>query len=311
MKHSGKGFVPVMITPFHESGEIDFDGLSRLTERYLKAGVSGLFANCLSSEMFDLTATERQELVKHVVDVVDGAVPVVATGNFGITVQEQATFVKKIYDCGVDAVIAITNMLAAEDEPDAVFDERVFRLFESTENIPLGLYECPVPYKRTINAIQLKMFTDTGRLIYLKDTCLDIEMITKKLKATASCKQFGLYDAYMIHAIESLTAGSAGLSCIQGNYWPELIVWICDNYNNPDVASERIVIMDFLKENMDLVHDQYPASAKYYMQKRNLQVSTFTRQKPGGLTAEVVSKIDKLQERYLAMMNELNLNISI
>ncbi len=35
---------------------------------------------------------------------------------------------------------------------------------------------------------------------------------------------FGLYDAYMVHAIESLKAGSAGLSCIQGNFFPELIL---------------------------------------------------------------------------------------
>lgn len=171
MKSIKKGFVPVMITPFNSSGEIDFDGLTRLTERYLEAGVTGLFANCLSSEMYDLSETERLLLVKSVVKVTNGRVPVVATGTFGGPITEQADFVKKIYECGADAVIAITNMLATADETDTVFDERVFRLFQHTPGIPMGLYECPNPYKRTINAAQLKAFVDSGRLIYHKDTC--------------------------------------------------------------------------------------------------------------------------------------------
>jgi 4-hydroxy-tetrahydrodipicolinate synthase len=308
MKRTKKGFVPVMITPFLSSGEIDFDGLTRLTETYLRAGVSGLFANCLSSEMYELSDAERQQLVKHVVKVVNGVVPVVATGTFGGPVHDQAIFVKKIYDCGVDAVIAITSMLAAQNESDDVFNERVFNLFEKTADIPMGLYECPIPYKRIINASQLKSFTDTGRILYHKDTCLEIDQVTEKLKATAGCSKFGLYDAYIVNAIESLTAGSAGLSCIQGNYWPELIVWICDNYNNPGVEKERSVIMDFLNDNMQLMHNFYPATAKYCWQKRDLPISTTTRQKFGGLSAEVMKGIDKLHERYITLMDELNID---
>jgi 4-hydroxy-tetrahydrodipicolinate synthase len=311
MKGIKKGFIPVMITPFQSSGEIDFKGLTRLTERYLEAGVTGLFANCLSSEMFDLNKTERLLLVKHVVKVVNGRVPVVATGTFGGPIPEQANFVKEIYDCGVDAVIAITNMLANEEEADAVFDERVFQLFQLTSNIRMGLYECPSPYKRTINARQLKMFTDTGRLTYLKDTCLDIDKVKEKLNATKDCSGFGLYDAYMVHAIASLRAGAAGLSCIQGNYWPELITWICENYDNPDVATERHLIMDFLKANMQLMHDVYPATAKYYWQKRGMPVTTFTRQKVGELSAAVMLNIDRLHEEYTMLLNKLNLNIRI
>jgi 4-hydroxy-tetrahydrodipicolinate synthase len=311
MKNIKKGFVPVMITPFHNSGEIDFDGLTRLTERYLEAGVTGLFANCLSSEMFDLSETERLLLVKHVIKVVNGNVPVLATGNFGGSINEQAIFVKKIADLGVDAVIAITNLLATKDEPDSVFVERVFRLFQLTSNIPMGLYECPSPYKRTIDPTQLKAFTDSGRLTYLKDTCLDIEQVKQKLIATKDYSQFGLYDAYMVHAIESLTAGSAGLSCIQGNYWPELVVWICDNYNNPDLAIERTMIMNFLKKNMELMHDVYPAASKYYWQKRGMPITTFTRQKGGEFTATVARDIDKLHDEYNALLNELDLRIKI
>ena len=59
-----KGFIPVMLTPFLESGEIDYEGLKLLTELYMRAGSAGLFANCLSSEMYELTEDERLAITK-------------------------------------------------------------------------------------------------------------------------------------------------------------------------------------------------------------------------------------------------------
>ncbi len=91
-----QGFIPVMLTPFTENGEIDFEGLTQLTEFYLEAGAAGLFANCLSSEMFELTEEERLAITQHVVKVTDGRVPVVATGTFGGPIAQQANFVERI-----------------------------------------------------------------------------------------------------------------------------------------------------------------------------------------------------------------------
>ncbi|MEJ7681742.1 MAG: hypothetical protein WKG06_28630 [Segetibacter sp.] len=97
-----------------------------------------------------------------------------------------------------------------------------FDLLELTDNIPVGFYECPVPHKRPVSPGQLKLFIDTGRVTYLKDTCLDLSQVKAKVKAGYG-HNFGLYDAYMVNAVESLKAGAAGLSCIQGNYFPKLI----------------------------------------------------------------------------------------
>ncbi|RZK87947.1 MAG: dihydrodipicolinate synthase family protein, partial [Pedobacter sp.] len=237
MENAQKGFIPVMLTPFLSNGEIDYPALTQLTEIYLQAGSSGLFANCLSSEMFELTDKERIQAIKHVIKVADGSVPVVATGTFGGAIAKQADFVKEVSDLGVEAVIAITGLLADEQESDAVFNDRVYDLLNQTGKIPIGFYECPVPYKRVLKPEQLADFVSTGRVIYHKDTCLDLTQIKEKLRLTQD-NAFGLYDAYIVHAVESLKAGSSGLSCIQGNYFPELIVWLCDHYNDESLVEE-------------------------------------------------------------------------
>ena len=141
---------------------------------YLHAGVKGLFANCQSSEMFELSDDEKLQIVRHVMNITEGRVPVVAVGNFGKTIAGQADFINKIYDTGVQAAIIVTGLIALENEQSKIFEEKVFRLFELTGKIPLGFYECPEPYKRVLTAEQLKKFVATGRVIYHKDTSIRI-----------------------------------------------------------------------------------------------------------------------------------------
>lgn len=310
MKEVKKGFVPVMLLPFKDSGEIDYPGLRRLTEFYLEAGAKGLFANCLSSEMFALSPQERLAATRYIVETVDGRVPVIASGTFEGSVDRQADFVKAMYDTGVQAVIIITSMMAAADEPDTIFSERVFTLLNQTENIPLGFYECPMPYKRIISPALLKQFVSTGRIIYHKDTCLDIDLVRAKI-AVGHGYAFGLYDAYMAHAVASLTAGAAGLSCIQGNYFPELIVWLCDYYNVPAYQAEVQRLQHFLIEKMDIMHSAYPASAKYYLQKRGLAISTITRENNNTLTSEVRKGIDSFYAECIAFQEEVDIELVI
>lgn len=311
MNNTKKGFIPVMLTPFKDNGDIDFDGLTKLTELYIEAGAAGLFANCLSSEMFELSEMERFMVVKHVVKAANGAIPVVATGTFGGAIPQQADFVKKIYSAGVEAVIGITGLLAEENDSDEVFDANVDELLSLTGDIPMGFYECPVPYKRLISPAQLGRLVDTGRVTYHKDTCLDIEQVKAKIAATQG-HEFGLYDAYMAHAVESLKAGSAGLSCIQGNFFPELVVWLCDNYNNTDLQQEVDKVQKFFIDNMDPMHNVYPTIAKYYLQERGFDISTFTRRKDIGVFDSSIKKdINTLTNRYDILKDELEIKFSI
>jgi len=282
-----------MLTPFLDSGAVDYEGLRILTDYYIKAGSAGLFANCLSSEMYELTEEERLAITSQVVKQAEGIIPVVATGTLGGTIAEQAEFVKKIYATGVQAVIVITSLIAAEDESDEVFLERMEELMSLTPGIPLGFYECPVPYKRLISSEILAKLLPSKRLIYHKDTCLD-EMEVKRRIDVAEGYNFGLYDAYMVNATSSLQAGAAGLSCIQGNIFPELIVWICENFNSEERRAEAEKVQQFFIDSMDIVHSAYPTIAKYSLQKRGFPISTYTRREVGTLTDDLKAGMDKL-----------------
>lgn len=271
-----KKFVPVMITPFTPQAEIDFDMLRKLVDFYLAAGVKGLFANCLSSEMYSINEDERLALTRAVVEYVNGRVPVVATGSFGLTIEDKAEFTKKMYDTGVDSVVLITAHYAKQEEGDNVLLQRFEKMLSLTGDIPLGLYECPVPYKRLVTPETLKTLVSTGRMHYHKDTCCNVEQVKAKLEAIkGSNMQF--YDAHTPHGIASMSIGAAGLSAIAGNFYPEVLVWLCDHIDDPGKQKEVEWIQAELTRLDPLVHTAYPMSSKFFLQLRGLPIHTISR----------------------------------
>ena len=101
---------PTMITPFDEAGHIDYAMLESLTDWYIESGVAGLFAVCLSSEMYDLTDKERISIAKAVYNRAAGRVKVVATGTFGGSIETMAAFTREMSEY-CDAVVIVSGAI--------------------------------------------------------------------------------------------------------------------------------------------------------------------------------------------------------
>jgi 4-hydroxy-tetrahydrodipicolinate synthase len=54
-----------------------------------------------------------------------------------------------------------------------------------------------------------------------------------------------------------------------------------------------------------VMHDVYPIVAKYYLQKRGLNISTFTRRKVGNFSASNKHKIESLQNDYTYLQQQI------
>ncbi|MCX6215816.1 hypothetical protein [Spirosoma sp.] len=128
-----------------------------------------------------------------------------------------------------------------------------------------------------------------------------------KITASQNSADFALYDAYMVHAVDSMKAGSAGLSCIQGNYFPELIVWLCNHYN--DDSAEVDKVQQFFARNMEVMHDTYPASAKYILEKRGLGISQICRNSSEVRNTSDYDDLDTLLHQFNELAQEINLTM--
>jgi 4-hydroxy-tetrahydrodipicolinate synthase len=258
-EHLPAGLYPVMLTAFHDDGAIDWPGVDALTDWYIENGATGLFAVCLSSEMYDLSDYERLSLARRVVRRARGRAAVVATGTFGGPVAAQAASVRAMAETGVHAVVAIPSQLASADEGEAALEARLMQVVELAEDIPLGLYECPAPYHRLLSAELLGRLAATGRFLYHKDTCSAAGSILSKLEAIRGTP-LGFFNANTATALMSLQHGATGLSPIGANYYPGLYVRLMRIYAQEPLAAADLQRMLCVMEG--LASTRYPAAAK-------------------------------------------------
>jgi 4-hydroxy-tetrahydrodipicolinate synthase len=269
-----RGVWPVMLTPFREDRAIDWAGLDALVEWYLAAGVSGLFAVCLSSEMYELTPEERVRLAAHVVNRVAGRVPVVAAGAFGESIAVQAEAARRVAATGVAAVVLTVNQLAAAEESDTDWQTHAEAMLDACADIPLGLYECPVPYRRNLSPALLGWAARSGRVLFLKDTCCVLARIRAKLDAIRGTPM-GWYNAHCPSLLQSLRLGGHGYSGIAANLYPELFTRLCAEFADQPEEAERL--HRFLTLADLTIRQRYPVLAKRWLGMQGLPIGETCR----------------------------------
>ncbi len=303
-----KGLWPVVLTPFTDRNEVDVPALEQLTEFYIASGSAGLFANCLSSEMFQLTDEERIVVTKTVVDTAKGKVPVIATGSFGTDMAQSAKFIKKIYDTGVAAVVVSTSQPCDEMASDDTFKDQMETLIEKTDDIPLGLYECPVPYKRLITPALMKWLAQTNRFLFHKDTSCDIVEIKKKLEA-AKGTSLGFYNAHIPTGIDSVIAGASGLAPISANLYPELLSYLL-NALEKEGKSEKLEKLNLSLDLMDtIIHNNYPYTAKLFLIERGIKMNSYCRTPRARMTIQELKKVETIMNVFKNLSAELDIDI--
>jgi 4-hydroxy-tetrahydrodipicolinate synthase len=263
-----------MVTPFTDENTIDYDGMKAQTDWFVQQGVAGLFTVSMSSEMYYLSDEERLGLATAVVKAAAGRIGVVASGTFGGPLESQAEFVKRTYDTGVDAVVVIASQLADEEAGDSDWLRAAEMLMVLAEGVPLGIYECPRPYHRLLSPKQIGSLAATGRYLFHKDTCTDIEAIRAKVAATRDTP-FGFFNAQTATLLDSLKAGAEGYSGTAANFFPCLHAWLCAHHRDePETAA---ALQRFLSTVEPAVRTKYPNSAKLFESLYGVPIRTHSR----------------------------------
>lgn len=97
------------ITPFDSAGEVGLDLLTTHLETRLAHRPGGVFPACGTGELHAMSPTEAARVVRRTVEVVDGAVPVVAGAGGGIAIAKELAVAAE--DAGADAILLMPPYL--------------------------------------------------------------------------------------------------------------------------------------------------------------------------------------------------------
>ncbi|HVV84011.1 MAG TPA: 4-hydroxy-tetrahydrodipicolinate synthase [Kofleriaceae bacterium] len=133
-----EGAMTALVTPF-KHGAVDHDALTRLVEHQLAGGIDGLVAVGTTGESATLDVDEHIDVVRHVVRVAAGRVPVIA-GAGGNSTAEAIELSKRAADVGADALLHVTPYY---NRPGQEGMYRHFAAVAAATKLPVLLYNVP------------------------------------------------------------------------------------------------------------------------------------------------------------------------
>jgi len=249
-----------MVTPFKEDLQVDYEALPALLHWYEERGVAGVFAICQSSEIFYLSFEERLQILREIMNKRKPGTVVLASGHTAYDPATQIREAQAFIDEGIDAYVFISNRFASKEEDEDAFLRRIEHVARALPDLPLGIYECPYPYKRVLPPETIRRLGDIANFAFLKDTCCDLELIEAKLEA-AKATGLKIFNANAAQLLESLRLGCTGYSGVMANLHPQLYVKLCECWREDPALAGRLqafVGMASLAECQ-----MYPINAKY------------------------------------------------
>jgi 4-hydroxy-tetrahydrodipicolinate synthase len=265
------GAWPILLTPFHADGSIDYDGLEDVLSFYINHHVPGMLALGQASEVLTLEYNECFEIARRLARICTGQLRTVAVGNFGANHEAQIQSLTAMAAVGIDVPVVALSLLP---ESSCLADQLLFLAEKVDSSIPLGIYELPEPEHRILTADDVRRVAQSERYVFMKDTCRQIELFTAKVQA-AKGTPLKIFQANFQILLESLQAGCHGFCGHMAMIAPELIQQICDPTTAPEFRLK--CFYKLLEFQAVLRAHGFPASAKYILQRLGVKVEPLSR----------------------------------
>ena len=228
-KYKYYGMWPVAPTPFHENGEVDYEGMERVIDCMVDQKVEGICILANYSEQFLLSDDEREKLTKLCMKKIDGRVKTIVTVSHFATdiVRPRAELAKSL---GADIIMMMPPYHGAllKGNSDQIFDQ--FNEI-SKVGIPIMIQDAPLSGIELTVPLLTKMINEIEQL-----TCFKIESAHAASKIRALIKNCSSRLDAPFDGEESITLYAdleAGISgSMSSALLPEKIAPVIDHFWN-------------------------------------------------------------------------------
>jgi len=161
-----KGTGVAIVTPFHESGNIDFGSLEKIIEHVISNGVNYLVSLGTTGESAALSKDEKVAVLDFTIETVNKRIPIVA-GLGGNNTQEVINTIKATTFDGVDAILSVCPYY---NKPQQKGIYSHFKAIAGISPVPVILYNVPGRTACNITAeTTLRLANDFENIVGIKE----------------------------------------------------------------------------------------------------------------------------------------------
>lgn len=211
-----QGMGVALVTPFNEDKTIDFEALERLLEYNIDSGTDFLVVLGTTAETATLSLSERHEVVRFVVDKVDGEIPIIV-GMGGNNTQALIDEIASFDFDGVHSILSVTPYYT-KPEQEGLFQH--FKAISGTSPLPIVLYN--VPGRTGVNMTAdttIRIAKSCPNVIGIKEAHTDLEQVKNILAEAPS--NFSVLSGDDPMTLDLIAAGGQGVISVLGNAFPK------------------------------------------------------------------------------------------
>jgi 4-hydroxy-tetrahydrodipicolinate synthase len=252
-------FTPI-VTPFHADGSIDLRALGELVEWQIDSRIDGLVPCGSTGESATLSPEEHVSVIRHVVEVTAGRVPVIA-GTGSNSTREAVEFTRHARDLGADGALLISPYYNKPTQ-DGIFLH--YRKVAEDTGFPLIVYNVPGRTSSRIEPETLARLSRVANIVGLKDSGGDL---VKTSETIAQCEPgFVVLSGDDALTLPMLSIGARGVISTVANVAPQQTASILRAYLGGDLARARAVHYELLPLMQALFIETNPIPVKTALQ---------------------------------------------
>jgi 4-hydroxy-tetrahydrodipicolinate synthase len=197
-----------MVTPFHEDGSVDLDGVAKVADHLVSNGNAGLVVSGTTGESPTTTVEEDGQILAAVKDAVGDRASVVAgvgtnSTAHSVELAEQAAKV------GADAMLLVTPYYNKPSQPGLL---EHFRRVVEAGGLPTMLYDVPGRTGTTISLETYRQAVEWEHVIAVKDAVGDLPRAARLAEMG-----YAVYSGDDIATLGFLAHGGCGLVSVVGH----------------------------------------------------------------------------------------------
>jgi 4-hydroxy-tetrahydrodipicolinate synthase len=286
------GIFTALVTPFDESGAIDWEAFDASVERQLAAGVTGLVPVGTTGEAATLDASEADAVIRRTVALTEGRAYVLA-GTGSNDTKKTVAATRRAADLGADGALVVTPYYNRPSQPGLMAH---FAAVADAVACDIVLYSVPGRAGVAIAPeTAAALARDHANIVAIKEAGGDPARVSD-LRAAAG-PGMAIHSGDDGLALAFFALGARGLTSVLSNYDPEICVALHRAWAEGALA-RALEIHEVLRPLAEVMFiENSPAPAKYVMQRAGL-IQSHARLPIAPVSAAAREKIDGCLDRY-------------
>jgi 4-hydroxy-tetrahydrodipicolinate synthase len=210
---SFSGVYPYLVSPVTPDGQIDKPVLTTLVGHLIDSGVHGLTPLGSTGEFAYLSAEQRTEIVKTVVEAARGRVPVIA-GVAATTIQDAVAQTARYAALGADGILAILE--AYFPVPEQGVEDYFRAIALAAGKLPVVLYTNPQFQRSDLSLPVIERLSHVENINYIKDASTNTGRLLSIIERTQGRMQVFAASAHIPVCVMMIggVGWMAGPACI-------------------------------------------------------------------------------------------------